>query len=66
MMLMLVGESSGNFDCWNCLDAEGKTHIVDLCVDNDKVRPLLKQGKYIYVDYLYPHVEIAMNVRESP
>jgi hypothetical protein len=64
MRLTLVKKSSENYDCWHVLDAEGKGHIVDLCVDNDAARSFLIKGAVVDVDYLFPHVEIAMGVKE--
>jgi hypothetical protein len=63
MKLTLVRESQVDFDCWYVKDEKGKDHIVDLCVDNSLVRPFLKTGVVVEVDYLQPHVEIAVGVQ---
>ncbi len=49
-----------------CTDEAGKNHRVDLLVNGDLEKgttPESLVSKTVEVDYVYPYVEIAMNVR---
>ena len=63
-MKLFVNSYVEEENCHECTDEQGKVHRVDLRVDDATIGADAELvGKFVQVDYLYPHLEIAMNVR---
>jgi hypothetical protein len=53
-------------DYYLCREEDGTEHRVDLAVDNSHAVPENRAalvGRWVWVDYLYPHIEIASGVQ---
>ena len=65
-MKLLIGKYVEIYNCHVCTDEEGRERFIDVLVDGGIGHAISNAdltGRIVECEYVYPHVEIAMNVR---